>query len=166
MPSLRVHKNNNSSIYYLTFTVHNWYYLFDRYHRWEILSDSLQYCMKNKGLKLYGFVFMLNHIHFIVSSSDISGFIRNFKKYTSKQLKENLIKTEPNVLKLFIDDDGVYEFWQKTNMPLIVESKSFFLQKLSYLYQNPVKKQYVLEPQDWYWSSANMKCVLRPNAAI
>ena len=93
MPSIRISKDFTSGIYYLTFTVRNWYYIFDRHRRFDILADSLQYCQKHKGLNLYSYVFMLNHIHLIASSPDMIGFVRDFKKFTSK-----VIKTEKYLL--------------------------------------------------------------------
>jgi hypothetical protein len=29
------------------------------------------------------------------------------------------------------------------------------LQKINYIHENPVRKQYVQRPEDWEWSSAN-----------
>ena len=46
MPSIRISKEFASGIYYLTFTVRNWYYLFDRHNRFQILAYSLQYVLK------------------------------------------------------------------------------------------------------------------------
>ena len=80
MPSKQIDKDLNDQIYFLTFTVNHWYYIFDRYNRWDIIEDSLNYCIKKKGLKIYGYVFMLNHIHLIVEAPDVSGFVRDFKK--------------------------------------------------------------------------------------
>ncbi|MFA5986807.1 MAG: hypothetical protein WC819_05690 [Parcubacteria group bacterium] len=142
-------------------TVARWYYLFDRHHRWHILADSLAYCREHKGLKLYGFVFILNHIHVIVQSPDVSGFVRDFKRFTSGEFRKNLIKNEPTVLKLFLDQKGNYEFWQKTNMPKCIGLESFFQNKLTYMHNNPVRKNYVMKPEDWYWSSANELCELK-----
>jgi putative transposase len=85
-----------------TLTVQRWYYLFDRYNRWQIMSDSIRYCQDNKGLELNGYVFMLNHIHLIVTSPDMAGFLRDFKRFTTAKFKANLETTEPSVLKLFI----------------------------------------------------------------
>lgn len=67
---------------------------------------------------------------------------------------------EKNILPLFLNESGQYEFWERTNMPKIIETGSFFLQKLEYIHQNPVRKQYVVEAKDWYWSSANPSCEL------
>ncbi len=114
MPSQRVAAELNTGTYYLTLTVQRWYYLFDRHNRWQIMSDSLHYCQDNKGLELNGYVFMLNPIHLIVTSPDIAGFLRDFKRFTSAKFKANLETTEPSVLKLFVDAQGGYRFWMET----------------------------------------------------
>jgi len=161
MPIAQVHKENNYCQYFITMTIEKWYYIFDRYNRWNILADSLKYCQKNKGLKIFTYVFMMNHIHMIIQSDDVAGFLCSFKTFTSKQLKENLKKTEPNVLKLFLDrETKKYSFWKAGNKPIILQSEKFFLQKMNYIHNNPVKKAYVERPEYWKWSSAN------PNSEI
>ena len=95
MPKNRVKKEHNKGIYFVTPTIWNWYYIFDRHNRWQILADSIKYCQKNKGLKVYAYVFMLNHLHLIIGSNDVAGFLRDFKKYTSKRLIENIKEFEP-----------------------------------------------------------------------
>jgi len=156
MPIAQVHKENNHCQYFVTMTIEKWYYIFDRYDRWNILAESLKYCQQNKGLKIYAYVFMLNHIHMIIQSDDVSGFLRDFKKHTSRKLKENLKETEPEVLKLFIDKQtGEYSFWTMTNKPVILETEKFFMQKMNYIHNNPVKKQYIERSEYWKWSSAN-----------
>ncbi|HHT9130812.1 MAG TPA: REP-associated tyrosine transposase [Candidatus Brocadiaceae bacterium] len=155
MPSIRISKAFTSGIYYLTFTVRNWYYIFDRHNRFEILADSLRYCQKQKSLKLYAYVFMLNHIHLIASAPDMIAFVRDFKKFTSREIQKNIIATEPNVLSLFDTGNGRYEFWEKTNMPKVIKSEAYLFQKIRYIHANPVRKQYVKSPEDWVWSSAN-----------
>ena len=155
MPSRRVAADLNVGTYYLTLTIQRWYYLFDRYNRWQILAESLRYCQENKGLELNGYVFMLNHIHLIATSPDMAGFLRDFKRFTSVQFKSNLETTEPSVLKLFMDDKGKYRFWMETNAPKKIENPQFYLQKLNYIHENPVRKGYVAYAEHWIWSSAN-----------
>ncbi|MBU1090100.1 transposase [Patescibacteria group bacterium] len=155
MPSPRIPKEYASATYFLTFTIKNWYYIFDRHNRFQILADSLTYCQKYKQLKIHAYVFMLNHIHLVISSPDVIGFVRDFKKFTSKEMQKNIIAFEPNVLKLFESLKGGYEFWQPSNMPKIIESEDFFNQKVEYIHYDPVRKQYVKNPEDWIWSSAN-----------
>ncbi len=175
MPSIRIPKELNDKIYYLTFTIKNWYYVLDRHNRWNIVSGSLKYFQNNKNLKIYGFVFMINHIHLIVQSSDAIGFVRDFKKYTTNEILKNIKQSEPNMLKLFakkreiqvggteptVLDKNAMELWQKTNMPELIETEKFFKQKLNYILENPVKREYVIAPENWYWSSANSECELK-----
>ncbi|MFZ2970000.1 MAG: transposase [Minisyncoccia bacterium] len=102
MPSIRISKELNEGNYFITFTIKNWYYILDRHNRWNIIADSLEYFQKNKELKLYGFVFMINHIHLLLFYSDMIGFVRDFKKFTAKEILKNIKQTEPNALKLFV----------------------------------------------------------------
>ena len=101
MPINRVITENNSGIYFVTPTIWNWYYIFDRHNRWQILAESIKYCQNHKKLEVFAYVFMLNHIHLIIKSPDVSGFLRDFKKHTSKKLLENIKRFEPNILDLF-----------------------------------------------------------------
>ena len=154
MPSVGITAALKDQIYFVTFTVKNWYYLFDRHNRFEILEESFIYCQQNKGLKVYAFVFMLNHLHFIASANDLGAVIRDMKKFLSKEIKKNLLVTEPTVLKIF-GQDGSYHLWQDTNYPKLIETSDFFQQKTDYIHFNPVKKGYVHNPEDWKWSSAS-----------
>ena len=160
MPINRVHKPNNQYCYFITPTIKNWYYIFDRHNRWQILADSICYFQNNKGLEVYSYVFMLNHLHMIVKSPDMIGFLRDFKKFTTKQLIKNIEQFEPNILPLFKNENGGYGFWKEDNQPKILESDRFSQQKLNYIHNNPVAKGYVERPDFWKWSSAN------PNSPI
>ncbi len=160
-----IHKENNDLIYFITFTVKNWYHIFDKNDRFRILSDTLTFFQKNQGLKIFAYVFMLNHVHLIIQSRDnnIIKFVRDFKRWTSSKIKENLIKYEPSVLKLFLDQHNNYSFWQDTNKPEIIATDKFFEQKLNYIFNNPVKKGYVDRPEYWKWSSANENSEIKIN---
>ena len=149
MPSMYIPKSANHGLYFLTFTVKNWYYVLDRHDRWEILADSLKFCQENKNLQINEFVFMLNHIHLIVGEQDVSGFIRDFKRFTSSKIRKNIQETEPPVETLFLDDNGMFEFWRRQSVPKSIESEKFYLQKAAYIRDNPVRKKYVMREEDW-----------------
>jgi putative transposase len=155
MPQLRVRKSANSAPYFITLTIKNWYYIFDRHNRWQILADSIKYCQQHKGLQVYAYVFMLNHLHMVVGSPDVAGFLRDFKAYTSKRLIANIKETEPSVLDLFKNEDGSHGFWKDGNQPKILENEKFSQQKIGYIHRNPVAKGYVNACEHWKWSSAN-----------
>ncbi len=79
---------NQDRPHFITCTVINWIDVFTRKTYCDIVIDSLAYCIKEKGLILYGYVIMSNHIHLIVQSSKgkLSELIRDFKKFTSTPL--------------------------------------------------------------------------------
>ncbi len=54
---------------------------------------------------IYGYVVMSNHIHLIIQSSlnDLSGLIRDFKKFAAKEILQ-LIKSEPESRKEWMLD--------------------------------------------------------------
>ncbi|MEA1937098.1 MAG: hypothetical protein U9N04_03230 [Patescibacteria group bacterium] len=41
MPSIRISQELNEGIYFLTFTVKNWYYVLDRHYRWNIIAIDI-----------------------------------------------------------------------------------------------------------------------------
>lgn len=154
MPKTRVSNELKDAFYFITPTIWNWYYIFDRHNRWQIIADSIKFCQMNKGLEVYAYVFMLNHLHLIVRSPDVSGFLCDFKKFTSRKLIENISETEPRILELFKVEKG-YRFWKEDNQPKIIETEKFWWQKMNYIHNNPVLKGYVTRPEYWRWSSAN-----------
>lgn len=51
--------------------------------------ESLRFCQKEKGLLLFAWVIMSNHVHLIAEAADgskLQDIIRDLKKYTSKQV--------------------------------------------------------------------------------
>lgn len=82
--------------YFVTFTVVKWLDVFTRNEYRDIIIDSLNFCQKNKGLNVYAFCIMTNHIHLIISSSKnskLSNIIRDFRGFTSKQLKQMIMES-------------------------------------------------------------------------
>jgi len=53
-------------VYYVTFTILDWLPVFINPEPTQIIVDSLQYCIKEKGLRINAYVNMPNHLHMIV----------------------------------------------------------------------------------------------------
>src|SRR6478672_13821045 len=81
--------------YFITLTVIDWVDVFARKEYKEILIDNLRFCIENKGLRVYEFVIMSNHLHAIVSSDKLplSDIIRDFKKFTAKRIIEQILNS-------------------------------------------------------------------------
>ena len=79
---------DQEALHYVTFQIVNWVDLFTRKVYRDIVIDSLKFCQANKGLELYAFVVMSNHIHLLIRSDigKLSDTIREFKSFTAKQI--------------------------------------------------------------------------------
>ena len=153
--------------HFITATVVDWVDVFSRKIYSEIIIECLDYCIKNKGMILYSYVIMSNHIHFIVQSNEgkLSDLLRDFKKFTSKTILEK-IQTEPESrrewmlerFKLATESHSRnknYQFWQYGNHAEEIYSEKFMWTKIDYIHFNPVKAGIVTKPQDYIFSSAS-----------
>ncbi|MEP2026645.1 MAG: transposase [Reichenbachiella sp.] len=79
---------NQTGIHFITFAVVEWIDVFTRRQYAEIVIDSLNHCQKGKGLEIYAWCLMSNHLHLIISSAEgrLSDTLRDFKKYTSSTI--------------------------------------------------------------------------------
>ena len=61
---------DQQALHYLTIQIVDWIDVFTRQTYRDIILDSLHYCQQNKGLQIFGFVIMPNHIHLIANSPE------------------------------------------------------------------------------------------------
>jgi len=155
------------AVYFVSFATVNWIDVFTRRIYKDIVVDSINYCIENKGLVVYAWVIMSNHVHLIIESNDelLQNILRDLKKYTSKEIikaieenpkesrkewilwmKERAGKKNPNNKK--------YQFWQQNNHPLVLSNPLTFEQKLNYIHANPVKAGWVESEEEYLYSSA------------
>lgn len=156
-------------LYFLTMTVVEWIDVFTRLNHKLTIVDSLKFCQKHKGLEIYAWCLMSNHLHMIAAVKEDSDFtlsdvLRDFKKFTSKQIINN-IQDEPESRRDWLLDKFAFEgrkdskitnykFWQDGNEAKEIHTHDFLMQKLNYIHNNPVKEMIVSEPQEYLFSSA------------
>ncbi|WP_396218440.1 REP-associated tyrosine transposase [Flavobacterium sp.] len=158
---------DQSKAHFITATVVDWVDVFSRKAYSDCIIESLDFCIKNKGMILYGFVIMSNHIHLIIQSdkNKLSDLIRDFKKFTAKTILHK-IETEPEsradwMLKRFEfackshSRNEKYQFWQYGNHPEEIFSEKFFWSKLDYIHLNPVRAGIVVKASHYLYSSAS-----------
>ena len=82
------YKTEADKLYYVTITVVGWIDVFTRKDYVYELMDNIKFCQTNKGLDLYAYVIMSNHLHLIAKSNDVplNILLGNFKSYTSKKI--------------------------------------------------------------------------------
>ena len=153
--------------HFITVTVVDWIDVFTRKTYKDVVIESLDYCIQNKGMILFGYVIMSNHIHMIIQSQEatLSDLIRDFKKFTAKSILEK-IQNSPESrrewmlerLKLATESHSRnknYQLWQYGNHPEEVYSNKFMWSKLDYIHLNPVRAGIVEKASNYVYSSAS-----------
>ena len=103
-------------------------------------ETSLEQARRRCGLCVYGYVVMPEHIHLLVNEPErgsLSRFMQSLKQSVARTLA--LRAADP--------------FWQARYYDFNVWSERKFVEKLRYIYRNPVTRGLVAGPEDWAWSS-------------
>jgi putative transposase len=153
--------------YFISFATVYWIDVFIRPVYKEILVESINYCIKEKGLLVYAWVIMSSHVHMIIGTrkDKMQDIIRDLKKYTSKTItkaiEDNSIESRREWMLWMFKRAGIkngnnknYQFWQQHNKPIELDNNKIIEQKLDYLHNNPVEEGIVYEAHDYKYSSA------------
>ena len=131
----------------------------------QIIVESLNYFIGKKGLVVYGWCLMTNHLHLIVESKDgfdLSALISDFKAFTAKIILEDL-NAESDIRRPWImkklREAALFDkldVWENSNHPVqvIAEEKENINEHLKHIHTNPVRNKIVALPQDYLHSSA------------
>lgn len=80
---------DQNGLNFLTLTIVEWIDLFTRPVYRDIVLDSFRYCQENKGLLIFGYVIMSNHLHLIARAEreelGLSAILQSFKRHTARQ---------------------------------------------------------------------------------
>ncbi|WPN58543.1 REP-associated tyrosine transposase [Pseudomonas sp. P9_31] len=147
--------------HFLTCTLMEWLPLFIRPYIVDHLLNCWRYQQTHQDLKLYGYVVLENHLHFVAEAPDLSKCLRQFKSFTARQIIDDLQSkgAERALQRLRFSkrahkQDRVYQLWQEGSHAEQVYSEAVMRQKLDYIHFNPVKRGYVDLPEHWRYSSA------------
>jgi putative transposase len=160
--------SDQNAVYFLTLTIEGWVDVFTRKEYKLEIVDSLNFCVDRKGLEIYSWCLMSNHLHLLCRSKEafrLSDTIQDFKKFTAKRTLESLekesIESRSKWMLAFFRGRGEkqmriknYKFWKDGLHAVFVESSEFFEQKLHYIHQNPVEALIVEDPEEYLFSSA------------
>jgi REP element-mobilizing transposase RayT len=128
--------------------------------------DSLDFCQQHKGLEIYAYVIMSNHLHLLLRSerAALSNTIKEFKSFTAKKMLEAMdMEAESRrewMLNLFEFSakqhkrNEKYQLWTHENHAEIVYSNLFIDEKIKYIHENPVRAGIVEKAEDYLYSSA------------
>lgn len=148
--------------YFLTFTIVEWLPVLVTDEACQSLADSLNWCHREKSLRINAYVFMPTHVHAILfdADSDADRLLRtvaSLRKYRGRKLSDYVTEQLPafdRVLRQAAGPDRERQFWQPSRHPEAIHSQGFWRQKLDYLHDNPCRKGLVRQPDHWRYSSA------------
>lgn len=155
-----------NQIYFITFTILGWNHIFvdDRYC--NLIYKWFDYMRDKYDNKIYGYVIMPNHAHFLIGLSEkspaVSRLIQNAKRFLAYQII-SLLKEDNKIdlLNFFADNactrtGAKHKIFEDRFDDLLIRSDNFFLQKLKYIHNNPCAKHWRLADtvENYKYSSA------------
>lgn len=160
--------HNPEGVYFVSFAVVEWLDIFTRCEYKQIILDSLLYCQKAKGMEIFAWCIMTNHVHLVFRS--VKGqkpelLLGDFKRFTSKAIvkaiKENPRESRRKWLLDQFEKAGAnssnvnhYQFWRHDNNPIELWSNCVIDEKIDYIHNNPVEEGLVFYPEEYVYSSA------------
>jgi len=148
--------------HFVTSTIVEWLPVFTTSECCDILVDSPAFCRANKGLLIHAWVIMDNHFHAVVSEPELSATLRDFKKFTARQLLKQIraerrawLLNQLEFYRLPTKIHSDHQVWQEGSHPQALLTDEMLEQKIGYIHQNPVARGWVVNPEDWRYSSAH-----------
>ncbi len=159
---------NPDAIYFVSFATVNWIDVFTRPQYKDIIVDSLNYCIEKKGLVVYAWVIMSNHVHLVIEGreSSLENILRDLKRHTSKQIIHAIEENPQESRKQWMlwvferagqrsSSNSKYQFWQHHNQPVELSTQPYAIENsIDYIHNNPVKSGFVDRPESYPYSSA------------
>jgi putative transposase len=156
--------HSDGALFYCTFSVVDWLPVFVAEAAFKIVTDSLNFCHANKGLRTNAYVIMPTHMHGIFfhesfQAKPLEKVLTDFRKFTGRQLADYARSHLPHcfteVFEAKAGEDRERRLWQPTRHRVQIETQGFWQAKLDYLHANPCRKGLVTRSQDWRFSSAS-----------
>jgi REP element-mobilizing transposase RayT len=160
--------HNPDGIYFVSFAVIEWLYVFTDNTYKDILLDNLAFYQKQSGMEIFAWCIMTNHVHLVfrcVGEHKPAQVLGNFKRFTSKAIVKAITENPQESRKKFLlqrfrlsaekaTNVSNYQFWRHDNKPIELWSNKVIDQKIDYIHNNPVSAGIVFHPEDYRYSSA------------
>lgn len=113
---------------------------------------------RKEGARLHAFVIMPEHMHFL-STMPIDQNSISFVGGLKSRMGELIVpKLDALTRAKFDMQRGLNRrvFWQRSFRGLEIDGEEMFFQKAEYIHLNPVRRELVLYPEEYRWSSARL----------
>ena len=154
---------SDGSVFFVTFSIVEWLPVFVSEAPCQIITDSLKFCRKSKGLRVNAWVVMPTHFHAILfhesfRAAELESVVTHFRKFTGRRLSDYCEKHAPScfsdTFRAAAGKDRNRRFWQPTRHPVLIKTERFWRTKIDYLHENPCRKGLVIRAEQWKYSSA------------
>ena len=151
-----LHPQQDNSIYFITFTCHNWLPLIERTNAYDAVYKWFDY-LHEKDMFVAGYVVMPNHVHALLyfphMPRSLNTVIGNAKRFLAYELigrleaagAEDLLQTLYHAVPQREKEKGQrHKVFEESFEARECYSKEFILQKLDYIHRNPVRGKWQL----------------------
>jgi REP element-mobilizing transposase RayT len=156
---------NPEHLYFVTTTAVGHLHIFQRDLIKRIVVEGLYHIRTADKNKLYSFVIMPNHVHFIIQcrvEGPLKDVLRDFKANTTNLIVRQLTaEGDHNMLTILAGvverkDKQEYQVWDAGYLAKEVFTPEFLRQKIKYIHHNPLQDHWQLAktPEEYVWSSA------------
>lgn len=157
---------NNTCLFHCRFDIVQSADIFTRRSYRDIVVESLNFCVENKGLKIHAYVFLSNQIQCLLSTTNVklSNILRDFKSFSAKRLFEEMLtnndKRKSWLTLVFKYAAGGhsrnkdFQIWSHDNHPLEIWGQEQIQDTLNEIHRLPVAELLCVQPEHWVYSSA------------
>lgn len=155
--------------YFLTLNTTDWVDIFIRPVYKQIVVHSLNHFIEHKGLTIYAWCLMTNHLHLLARAGEntvLAEIEKEFKSFTAEKILES-IHTEPMARKQWmlhclqnlgniLGLSKKFHVWQKNSCPVYIalDKKDILIEYFDYIHAAPVRDRIVDTGCDYLYSSA------------
>ena len=145
--------------YFFTATIHQWLPLLSSKENKALIVNYLKELSDRDFIKVYSFVIMPTHVHFIWQQIQKNGKKTpqgSFLKYTAHEFLKTLRQNGASKFYEVNAANKKHEIWQRDSLSIEILSRGFAKQKIDYIHFNPVSGKWNLAKDylDYYYSSA------------
>ncbi|MDP4203736.1 MAG: transposase [Bacteroidota bacterium] len=155
-------------VYFVSFATVNWIDVFTRRVYKDIVVESLNYCIQEKGLVVYAWVIMSNHVHLVIASKTgaLEDVMRDLKRHTSKAILKEIEENPQESRKEWMlwmfrrageknCNNSKYQFWQQHNQPEELGREAYAIDRaIAYIHENPIRAGFTDRAEEYPYSSA------------
>jgi len=151
-------------MFFVTTTVVDFAKVFTEERYCDILLHNIKHYQKQYDFRIYAYVIMPSHFHWVVEINPergtISDLMRDVKKYSAWDLMDALhedgMKDLQRLFRYKANEvpGQQRKFWMKRFDDEVIRNSGMLRTKIEYIHYNPVKSGHVLNAEEYKYSSA------------